>query len=80
MDGRPGSPDNFPVRVTRRVRRHDTELFWEGSHDEYKKKLDEGFPEMFDDVTYYVERLEIDGQWRRMMHPLDWHEKYKHAS
>jgi hypothetical protein len=80
---RRGSPDNFYVRVMRfgpeEARAYRPSVFWKGTNEEFRKKLDEGFPEMFDE-TYFVEKLEIDSKWERMWHPSGWHPKYKRVS
>lgn len=50
-------------------------LFWEGTRSEFRTKLDDGFPEMLDEL-YHVEQLEIDGEWHLTSHPRNWHEKF----
>ena len=52
---------------------------WETNDREFRAKLDEGYPEMFDEHVYLL-RLGIDGKWVRMWHPTDWHPKYKRRS
>lgn len=80
---RHGSPDNCFVRVKRFGPEEKKTcipiIIWEGTDEEFRKKLDEEFPEMRDDI-YSVERLEINDEWGRMWHPSNWHEKYKRAS
>lgn len=80
---RRSSPANFYVRVMRwgpeEALVHRPRVFWKGTYEEFRKKLDAGFTEMFD-KAYYVERLEIDSKWKRMWHPSGWHPKYKRVS
>ena len=77
---RPLSTDNFFVRVMRfgpeESARHRPSVFWKGTNEEFRKKLDQGFPEMLD-KTYYLEKLEIDSKWARISHPSNWHPKLK---
>ena len=77
---RRGSPSNFYVRVMKfgpeEMQVYRPSVFWKGTDGEFRKKLDEGFPEMFDE-HYCVEKLEIDGKWKRIWHPSNWHPKYK---
>jgi CspA family cold shock protein len=82
LAARPGSESNFFVRVKKFGPEEEKTgcpiIIWEGTDEEFRNKLDAGFPEMFDEV-YSVEKLEINGEWRRMSHPSGWHSKYKPA-
>lgn len=79
LANRPNSPDNYFTRVTKfgpeEEKTGKASIFWEGTYDEFEKKLDEGFPEMFD-LQYSVEKLQIDDKWQRVWHPSAWHKKY----
>ena len=76
---RPGSPQNFFVRVLKidlEERWTRPNVFWKGTYNEFYKKLEEGFPEMFDE-HFTVEKLEINSMWCGMWHPCDWHPGYR---
>lgn len=73
------APDNSFTRVMRsesRINKYRPVCVWKGTSEEFRKKLDAGFPEMHD-PRYYVEELEITSEWKRVYHPNGWHEKYK---
>jgi hypothetical protein len=76
MAGRPGSSMNFSARVVRRDSGLEPIIIWQGFYDDLCNKLNEGFPEISSGEGI-VEKLEIDGQWRRMWQPTEWHPKYK---
>lgn len=78
---RPDSPDNPLIKVMRLGPEELAEKgmmpkeIWAGHDQGFRAKLDEGFPEMFDEHVYVL-RMGINGKWSRMWHPTDWHPKY----
>ena len=78
LSTRPGSPHNFFARVMRFEPGETTHpsVFWKGTYEELQNKLEQGFPEMFDDC-FTLEKLEINGKWCAMWHPQSWHPEYK---
>lgn len=80
---RPDDPGNFFVRVMRfgvpEMLTRRAFVFWKGTYMGLRDKLDADFPEMFDN-DFSVEKLEIDGKWKRMWHPSEWHPKYKRTT
>src|SRR3989344_5220140 len=75
---RRGSADNPYVRAmkTNYLRPYRPSVIWKGTDREFRQKLGQGFPEMFD-TDCFVEQLELDGRWHRMWHPSGWHPNYK---
>lgn len=72
----PNNPFTRVMMTGSKAVRYRQTCIWKGNHQEFRKKLDEGFPEMYD-PRYCVEELEITGEWKRVWHPDGWHEKYK---
>lgn len=66
-------PKKPQMRIVRRG--SSPAVVWEGSYDEYVKKLDEGLPEA-NDGNYFFNELLATG-WSRTLHPREWHPKYK---